>query len=434
MVIRVVLRLSGECQLDSYTETLRRSISRHPLLSCRLQTLKRQPCWVSGDPAPIATSRMAGSVFEPECGPLDNAIDLTQSAGLRTSIIVMDDGVKVIMDAHHAVTDGNGMRQVVTDWFHLYHCEITGTPVRLPVIDPDRLHQRHRFPQPASIAPISLKDALRNFLVTVRGRTSRWLPKVRKNLNASKPTHSHCVEVIFSQDQNEQLHERLAAWKVKLNDMVMVCSMSTFAQLAPSGAMSHRVTVLNPMDLRLPSDRTLPAANRFGFAFVRRMRSECHQPAQLLRGIHDEMTYVRSNYIGVEFIKGLATASGIPGGISFFRRLGLFIPSLQWTCLGDISRGGRRLVPWKDGLPISGNLRLETATGFAPYADSVPLSIATCEANRRITLTVRSSPVFLTMEETRTFAATLVNLLCTFELPLTADADAKVDCGEVPEC
>ena len=418
MVIRVVLRLTGECQPDLYVQTLQRAIERHPMLSCRLQKINRQWCWVSGTPEPIVISRRSGSVFELESGTVTRFIDLTQSAGLHTSIVVQDDGVKVVMDVHHAVTDGNGMRQVVTDWFHLYHCAVTGSPLKLPVVDPDRLAKRHVFPQPASVAPIGLKQSLINIWATIRGRTSRWEVARRSDGSLSDAASSHCVEIILSDAQGHQLRERMTAWSVKLNDLVMVCSMSTFAKLAPSGRMHHNVTVLNPIDLRMPSDRALPATNRFGIAIMRRPRAECLNPVAILRGIHDEMTWVRSNYIGVEFIKGLVTASKIPGGIDMFRRMGLFIPSMQWTCLGDISRGGKRLVPWKDGMPISGNLQLAITTGFAPCAEDVPVSIATCETNRKITLTVRSSPRFLTMDETQKFAETLVHSLCAFELPV----------------
>ena len=417
MVIRVVLRLTGECQPDLYVQTLQRAIERHPMLSCRLQKINRQWCWVSGTPEPIGFSRRSGSVFELESGTVTRFIDLTQSGGLHTSIVVLEDGVKVFMDAHHAATDGNGIRQVITDWFHLYHCEVTGSPLKLPVVDPDRLAKRHVFPQPAAIAPISLKQSLLNIWATIRGRTSRWAVAQRSDGLPPDATSSHCVEIILSDAQRDQLRERMTAWNVKLNELVMVCAMSTYAKLAPPGSNLHRVTVLNPIDLRMPSDRSLSATNRFGIAFMRRPRAECLNPVAILRGIHDEMTYVRSNYVGVEFVKGLVTASKMPGGIDMFRRLGFFIPSMQWTCLGDVSRGGKRLIPWKDGMPISGNLQLATVTGFAPCADNVPVSIATCEANRKITLTVRSSPRFLTMDDTQRFAETLVHSLCTFELP-----------------
>lgn len=163
---------------------------------------------------------------------------------------------------------------------------------------------------------------------------------------------------------------------------------------------------------------------------MRRPRRECVNPATILSGIHAEMTWVRANYIGVEFVKGIAAASKIPHGINMFRRLGLFIPSLQWTCLGDISRGGKRLVPWRDGMPISGDLQLATATGFAPCADDVPVSIATCEANRKMTLTVRSSSRFLTMEQTQAFANELVQCLCTVEPP--GDAPSLQTHGHQP--
>ncbi len=311
------------------------------------------------------------------------------------SIVVLDDGVKVYMDAHHAVTDGNGMRQVITDWCHLYHCAVTGEVPRLPSLDTDLLAQRHLFPQPASLAPITLSQSLINTWATIRGRTSRWAAKLRQVPLQPDEAPSHCAEIILSDVQDEQIRERMDLWKVRLNDLVMVCSMSTFAQLAPPGRMNHRVTVFNPIDLRMPSDRSLSATNRFGVAFMRRPRKECLNPAMILRGIHDEMTYVRSNYVGAEFIKGLVKASKIPKGIAMFRQLGLFIPSIQWTCLGDVSRGGKRLLPWKDGMPVAGDLRLETVTGFAPCAENVPVSIAACEASRKITLTVRSSSRFL---------------------------------------
>lgn len=417
MVMRVVLRFTGEYQSEVLFDTLRKAIQRHPLLSCRLSSHRFRPHWIAGSQEKILTQHATGSVFATDSGPLVKRIDLTQSGGLQIEVRFMDDGVKVIFDAHHAITDGNGLRQVITDWLHLYHSEINGTPTRLPVIDPDRLQQRDRFPQPAAVAPITFREAVRNFICTVRGRTARWIsggpPELRKQSNL----HSYCVEHILSAAEFEQVQRRLSAWRVTLNDLMIVSCMSTFARLAPGGSHRDRITVLNPIDLRLPSDRSMPATNRFGFAFVRRIRSDCHDPAGLLKGIHDELYYVRKGYIGVEFIKGLKSASQIPGGVDFIRRLGVFIPSLQWTCLGDVTRGARRLMIWKDGVLHSGGLRLESATGFAPFAENVPLSVATCEAGKRISLTLRSSTAFITPEQTKSFLGMLVSQICTMDLP-----------------
>lgn len=417
MVIRVVLRFTETCDLRIFLDTLDQAIRRHPLMNCRIIKQGRKLSWVEGPAAKPLVRHVSGSVFEPFCEPVSQSIDLTVSTGLSTEIRCLDDGMIVVMDVHHAISDGNGMRQVITDWLHLYHCQMTGTTPRLPLMDVHRLQQRHTFPQPAAVEPISFRDGLRNLLATVRGRTARWVNTRTLKPSSRAASGSCCVEQTLSREQYDAIQQRLVAYKVTLNDLMIVSCMSSFARLAPGGSSDHRITVLNPTDLRLPSDRFLPATNRFGFAFLRRKRSDCLNPARLLQCIHEEMTYIRSRYVGVEFIKGLETASKIPGGVDFLRKLGLFTPSLQWTCLGDITRGARRLMSWKDGVLSAGGLRLETATAFAAFAENVPFSVATCEAGTRITLTVRSSLRFVTPEETYRFADSLVHQLCTFELP-----------------
>jgi hypothetical protein len=417
MVMRVVLRFTGEYQSVTLIETLRRALQRHPFLSCRLSGHRSRPHWVAGTPEKIVTQSIKGSVFTADSGPFGKRIDLTQSGGLHIEIRFMDDGVKVVMDVHHAITDGNGLRQVITDWLHLYHSEINGLLPKLPVIDPDRLQHRDKFPQPAAVAPITFREALRNLLCTIKGRTARWVSERRPDMQKRSTVHGYFVEHILSASEVEQVQQRLSSWKITLNDLMIAVCMSTFAKLAPGGSLTDRVTVLNPTDLRLPSDRALPATNRFGFAFIRRNRSDCLNAAGMLKGIHDEMLYVRTGYIGAEFIKGLKSASQIPGGMELIRRLGLFIPTLQWTCLGDVTRGARRLMTWKDGSLHAGGLRLEFATAYAPYGEKVPLSIATCEAGQRITLTLRSSTAFMTPEQTEEFLRMLVNQMCSLELP-----------------
>ncbi len=415
MMIRVVLRFTGNCSVDQFRQSLQRAIIRHPLLSCRLGNEKGRPAWIFGESEPVKVTRTSGSVFESETGPVTKTINLERSVGLHTEIRELDDGIKVFLDAHHAVTDGNGLRQMITDWLHLYHCGVTGSAIRLPVLDPDRLEHRDRYPQPTTVSPIGLREAIRNFLVTVRGRTARWARRDSGSDRRAKASQGFYVEHLLTGEQSDQLHERLSAWKITLNDLVLACCMGTFARVSPKTSDSHRITIMNPTDLRTPSDRSLPAANRFGIAFLRRQHSECLHPETLLRGLHDEMSYIRSNYIGAEFLKGLAAASRFRFGIGLIRKLGFFVPSMQWTCLGDVTRGAKRLLPWKNGVLSTGGLTLESATGFAPCAPGVPLSVAACETGRRIALTVHSSLIFLTDDETRTFAAELLEQICAFE-------------------
>ena len=46
------------------------------------------------------------------------------------------------------------------------------------------------------------------------------------------------------------------------------------------------------------------------------------------------------------------------------------------------------MVPWNDGMPTFGGLQLAATCGFAPITDGVPVSSATCEVNKTVTVTV----------------------------------------------
>ncbi|RLS77906.1 MAG: hypothetical protein DWI00_04480, partial [Planctomycetota bacterium] len=55
MVMRVVLRFTGDYQAGILIETLRRAMQRHPFLSCRLSGHRFRPHWVAGTPEKIVT-------------------------------------------------------------------------------------------------------------------------------------------------------------------------------------------------------------------------------------------------------------------------------------------------------------------------------------------------------------------------------------------
>jgi hypothetical protein len=430
MVIRVVLRFKGTLNSEEFLRCLKVVLARHPLLTCRLTTQQGRavwlPCSLDESCDQVSVTKMSGSVLDSETGPLQCAIDLRKSPAVRVNIHVYPDGTKVIIDGHHAATDGNGLRQLVTEWLHLYHCEQTASPHKWSVTDPDRLLIRHRLPQPAAVEPTKPGEALRNFWHSVRGRSARWQPLSRGSKDAADE-ESFVVEMLTSAEQRQMIQERLNHWRIPLNDLLLASSMRTFSSLVPS-RRHHRVTVLNPTELRRPSDRSLPAANRFGLAFLRRHPEECLDPRLLLSGIRDQMTYVRSRYVGADFVHALEGLSKTPWVIRAARAIGWFVPTMQVTCLGDVARGAKRLLPIVDGNLCAAGLQVLSVTGFAPFAQQVPVSIASTETGSCLALTVRSSRRYLTHEQTRQFAHTLLMDLC--EYPLCGSGVVAVTDGE----
>ncbi|MBL8809287.1 MAG: hypothetical protein JNM43_03835 [Planctomycetaceae bacterium] len=422
MVIRVVLRFSGDADTDEIVNCLPEAFERHPLLLCSLDTQPHGMFWrgAEGDYAtvPVRVCQSTGSVLEAIPERFDGAIDLRIRPALKLEVIRYSDGVLLQLDAHHAAVDGNGLRQFLTDWMHLYHCRRTGQTAKLPQLEPERLKDRHQIPLPKNVEPTNLREAIRNFLVTVRGRTARWGSRQKTD-----DKRQHVWECRLDESEYQQILDRLASFNGRLNDLVMAESMAVFA--AMSGApKKHFVTVLNPTEMRLLSDRFLPAANRFGIALMRRSCEDLSKDQRVLSGLQSEMDYVRGRGVGADFVRGLESTRRFPSIARMARKLGWLVPSFQWTCLGDVTRGARHAFQWREGCVYVADMKLEFVTGFAPAADFVPLSIAGCEACRRMTLSIRSLARYLSQEQTEEFGRRLVARLLHPQ-----DPDGGASCG-----
>ena len=105
MIIRIVLRLTGEADLECLKETLLSAIGRHPLATCRITGNGNQSCWIHGPPAKIDICHLAGSIFEADGGPTRKKINLRIENGLHAEIHIMDDGIKVVISGDVGLPD-----------------------------------------------------------------------------------------------------------------------------------------------------------------------------------------------------------------------------------------------------------------------------------------------------------------------------------------
>lgn len=441
MTFRIVIRLRGVCVPDVFAATYQEAIRRHPLLSSRVESSRRGMHWVACSPSPLivrSCDDIECDLESPEsvqdgCDPgcekfLWNGVsvprlDVQTEPGLRTTLISSPTATMILVDAHHSCSDGNGVRQFVSDWFHLYDCALKGIPNRLTDRDHSALLERGSLrslppaetaeqPTGAKAATTGMREKVRNFLHTVRGRTAVLPPMLvtasTRETTESDSSRTYCTERRLSGAALDELKNRMQRFGVTVNDLLVAVCMREFSQLLPPNAGEHRVTVLNPVDLRLPSDLQLSAANRVGFAFLRRKMEDCFSAEKLLASIRDEMHYIKRGRIAGEFLKGLAFADRIPGGLRVAQKLQLFRPSLQMTCLGDVTRLPRRLFSSVDGCVQVGDLFLESVTGLPPVAPDVPFSVSVCLSQKYMTLAVRSGLRFVDRAESERFTDNLL--------------------------
>ena len=383
LAIRVRMHLSDVPDRAGLTEAFAIAVERHPLLRARL--LDR----LQWQPANAPELRFAEGPPKPPTVSLDGRGTLAATVREIDSPAACDSANRaaaIDIDFHHVATDGQGARQFLLDWFAAYTAIAEGREVKLVRLELERLADRGRIENPASVPPPSLGEGLGNLWTTVRGRSAR-LPSGETTKAAIRSEH----ETILTVEETVAVRRAMQTRSVTANDLGIALTLGVCdALLAESGCSRRWITIANPVDLRKPSDRRLPACNRLGFAFVRRRplpASAANPVARYLPDVAEQMRYVKDSYIGAEFIRGLDLVQPL-GLIAPMQSLGWFVPTAQFTCLGDTTRGTRHgFTRDDDGSLRFGSARLEAISGFAPCGPGVPLSIGQCETAARMTFT-----------------------------------------------
>jgi hypothetical protein len=396
MVIRVLLRFHGPTDLARLHESFRNAVSRHPLLRSHLTGTGSKSRWIlSEQPLELIESTVAD--FD---RPI-SALPPREACGLSARFVVDSSMLNVCLDFQHACCDAAGARHFITDWFTSYDELVHEQPSSLPVLNQDLLSRRAEIAPPRPHHKVDFRQAVRNFYVTIRGRTAR--------LRRTSPNESGSLLAVrwLTGEETSRLHEKLRSRLITINDLGIAACMAAFCEAFPATPSKHFITVSNPADRRVIADRLLPAANRWGLAFPRRRVGDCGDFESLLSGIHDEMRYVKSHNVADEFLKSLATAAKIPSAIQLLQRVGAFCPTMQFTCLGEQTRTNARPFRKRQGVTVVGHLEVESITPFAPNVPGVPLSVCFSESDSRLCITTNGHPAFVTQPEIEPFTETL---------------------------
>ena len=415
MTFRVFLGMSGKVDREQFSRCYEQAGYRHPLLNCRVDDSSGTAVWKA---CTVQAPKLNWRSFEsldgcPAHGLYPLRLPLKSVPGLHTDVFTLPDGIGVRLDFHHACCDGQGARQFLANWLHFYDCHVHGKEPGVTRLEPDRLEQRGVIRSRPGIEPVRFREGLRNFYATVSGPTTR-LPKRSIPDDEDIPGGAHLCERPLTEQQTAVLRRRLRDANITINDLGIAVTMFAIARLYPSLNSRHYITVLNPADLRMPSDRFMPAANRTGFAYLRRRLGSCTNLRQLVSSVHEEMKYIKSRYIGAEFVHGLTAASRWPGLLWLIRKSGIFTPTIQFTCLGEATRGKRYGLRQVDGGIGVGDLNLDHISGFAPVAPGVPFSVTACETNARLSITVGAGQQFASRADGEMLADSIVRSILTF--------------------
>lgn len=393
MTFTIRLRFSGIVDREAFSAAIDRGVRRHPLLCTNLARDQRgQLTWVAArDPRPYVDY---GDMATPLRFPGAEQIDLRTCTGLRIWVRSGDERTEMRFQFHHSCCDGIGAYALVEDVLCAYHMAMCpeDRDADFHANERERLRDRARFGltwwRVACRLPLEIWGVVAGMFLFLIFRPQPLVsPELPVDEDQDSPQLLDYPAHTFGVEESNQLRDAARAARATMNDLLM---RDLFVAMHDWNARLARDTdgsllrVVVPMNLRLPSDASMPAANVVAMVNIDRWYRLYRNPATLLRSIVWEMRFLQYFRFALAFIRCITLLEKIPGGLNFLTR------SNRCYATSVLSNMGRVLVnaklPRVDGKLQAGALLLEGVESAPPVRPFVATSLTCLFYCGRLTL------------------------------------------------
>ncbi|MEM6469208.1 MAG: hypothetical protein AAF802_06530 [Planctomycetota bacterium] len=389
----IELHFEGELELEPLRVAIHRCLQRHPLLASRVEYDRGFPQWrFDPDFMPALQDMSRSSVLETKDArgtPRLRPFDLAVEPGCRFWFDLKPSKSRLILQLHHAVCDGIGIRSFLIDLLAEY-ARSSGATVSSPRYTPDsdRLLGRADFSAVEQSPPkIKLRwwEKLRNtyYFYLQRPHPLGGLDKHSRSeaMSAGASNNEPLLHQVFDKDSSLAIESRCKREGVRLNDLalaVLFRSCHRWNQESGTDSGKTRIRLLMPVDLRRRSDLRLPAANRLSFAFLGRTHEQCESWESLLKSVQVETQRIKDTRVYMDFLKGLQSLSNSP---QRFRRAidaNRNMSTAVLTYSGDIARGMKSLFPKSGSNRQIGRVSLSKVLAAPPARENTNIALGVC--------------------------------------------------------
>ncbi|MCA9242216.1 MAG: hypothetical protein KDA37_18520 [Planctomycetales bacterium] len=422
MAFVIQLKLTGTIDRPAFEAALDEVLERHPLLYALVRPGKRNiPSWVPSDgPRPTIDWGKEG---DPVCCDRGEIINLAEEVGLRIWVRQGAGQVAVVMQFHHACSDGIGAYRFIGDLWAAYGIR-TATAGQLPQLsEVDRLALRRRkapltninvLTRSSRTAVKSIYEAARIFGVFGGRPVPLNKPRRGTPLGGGAPVFPGIQSHTFDKDQHHQLRNAAGRYGITVNDLLladMFHAMRRWNEQNRSWFSGRRLRIMMPTDMRGRDDYEMPAANMMSYTFITRNASECDNPESLRLGIRNETALIKHERSGLKFTNTITAASSVRGLLPRLASSNRCLATVVHSNVGDPSRRFTAKLPRQDGRVVCGNLVLEEVTGVPPMRPKTRATFSIFSYRRELTISARCDPHLFSQEHTRELLAIYVQQL-----------------------
>jgi hypothetical protein len=357
-----------------------------------------------------------GGIDEPIELPHGEAIDIRKEVGLRVWIRADEQRSVFTLQCHHAVSDGIGTYQLISDWLWYYASEI-GSPLdqELSPAEPQVLRDRIRN----SFNLENYHDDNGKF-DTQSTKTLAWqcikgvqplsAPKGKAAQNQLADRAVGNFPGLCSFEFNQKVYREIRRVGEQrgqtTNELLIERLLVTIrAWNEQNGQRGRRdLCIMMPMDLRELDTRMATAANLVSYALIRRKQSECVASETLIDSLRQEMLRLKHERQRTPFMSMINYIRRFPTGIKRWLGSRRCMATAIVSNTGDPTK--RFLVPFPrvKGLLKVGNLTLTDIYGVPPMRSGTRLTISIFTYRRVLKICLRCDPHLFAREDTERFA------------------------------
>jgi hypothetical protein len=357
MTALVEVGYSGRIDRAHFEAALAEVLGQHPLLRALIDGCGRRACWVFPDGARPFLSW--GAEDEPLGYPGGaEYIDLAREIGLRVWVRAGDESGRVVLQLHHACTDGIGVMTFLLDLLRAYDRRVSGAG-DMPRRDGRLLAERGRFFRRPWLGRLRMLGGL-------VGSFAAWRlakPAALSDDGAADRGPTGPMSSILSRSLDEgRLGDLLRAARAAdatLNDLLLRDLFLVLREhVRPRTRPGECLCVCMPANLRGPADAALPAANKMAISFLRRPPGDCDDPAGLLRGLRRETLLIKKIRRGIRLIEVVRWAVAVTGAVPH-RFLNKRMATAVLSNLGRVGGPDAGLPADAEGRLLCGGLTIE---------------------------------------------------------------------------
>jgi len=359
MAFIIRLQFSGQCRRDAFEAAVIRALEFHPLLRSRIEDEPgKSLSWVAVEETrPFIDWDDDAS---PMRFPQQEQIDLRKNSGLRIWVRNGSERTEMALQFHHCCCDGIGAYRFIEDLLCAYDIAVRGasSEATFRPLDENRLPARGRFGVNRLVFLWRLIPEMWGIVIGIPiFFFSR--PVATQSPEVPCLKESDCLNLLdwpaytFSEEGSKRLRDVARDSGVTLNDLVLRDWYLTLhewnLELDPA-TRKRLIRVMIPINLRLPDDDQLSAANVVAMVPVDRRPHRYRNTQRMLKGLGREMKFLKTFRLGLAFIRACEIIGLHPRGLELLARADRCYASSVLSNLGQLfaqaecTRRGANLV------------------------------------------------------------------------------------------